>query len=1185
MKKRIIVLALVMLFGFFLASCEKTPEVPTLTSITISGTADVTLDFEEEFNILQGVTALGNDDVDYTADITYVTTSAVLAGDMLDTTKTGAHAIRYEVSVDGIVAQTWRYITVNPPQAGEGEMLVNPNFDNGTAGWDDPSVVYNADGSSMTLSVENGALKAEVVAGANPYTPRFGQMNVPFEQGKAYKVSFDAKSSVEKIINLQVGELLSASPWFTDFKPSQTEHRTITTEWANYEYSFMMTLDNQRGGVLFELGAISGVGVDATVWFDNILIEETTITGDSVAPMISGVTASVNVLVDDTFNPLSGVTASDNVDGDITDMITVEFFLVVGEVETVATAVDTSAEGVYKVVYTVSDAAGNETVVESMVHVILVLDYDYPGFRTYLNGAVGTLEVVEGALELNLTEINVSAGWHIQVIQDAYSLGYGADNVGSMNLEAGKTYKVTFDAKATTAGNITLAIGHAGGGWTPYFVDGAVAVTTELQSFSIEFTLDDTEADYSVPAQFKLEMGMLFAGTTAPQTFTLDNVAIDVLEGTEFVATDLIFNGEFMEFVVPEWIGYGTTTVVETETDVTITYADTAVEWWNNNAQLEVVNFDRTKEAILFTFTGVVGHEYLFKIEGGGAAVELPIVGDGTEQQLELSLASLTETQRMGLNLIIVFVKTQGASGSVVVKPWEYVIGEPEWMGYGTTTVVETETNVTINYTDTAVEWWNNNAQLEVTDFDGTMNQLLFTFTGVLGHEYLFKIEGGGQAKELAIVGTGVEQELLLPLDLMTEAQRDGLNLIIVFVKTAGASGSLVLNTWEYGPVIEPTDPEWTGYGTTTVAETETNVTITYTNTAVEWWNNNAQLPIVGFDGTKNQLLFTFTGVLGHEYLFKVEGGGQAKELAVVGTGVEQTLLLPLNDMTQAQREGLNLLIVFVKTETASGSLVLNTWEYGPYLWTGYNMTVVETETDVTITYPATPANWWENNAQLRITDFDGTMNQVLFTFTGVLGHEYLFKIEGGGQAKELAIVGTGVEQELLLPLDTMSEAQRDGLNLIIVFVKTEAAAGTLVLNTWEYGPVLAPADPEWVAVGNATVVTTVTETTITYTDTPANWWDNHAKLAVPDFNGATTSIVFTFTGVVDKEYVFKVEGGGAGVEVTVLATGAEQLATISLSTLNQTQKDGLNLLVVFAKTVGFSGTVVITNIEYVVTP
>jgi hypothetical protein len=78
---------------------------------------------------------------------------------------------------------------------------------------------------------------------------------------------------------------------------------------------------------------------------------------------------------------------------------------------------------------------------------------------------------------------------------------------------------------------------------------------------------------------------------------------------------------------------------------------------------------------------------------------------------------------------------------------------------------------------------------------------------------------------------------------------------------------------------------------------------------------------------------------------------------------------------------------------------------------------------------------------------------------------------------------------------------------------------------------------------------------------------------------------VFTFTGVVDKEYVFKVEGGGAGVEVSVLATGAEQTATISLSTLNQTQKDGLNLLVVFAKTVGFSGTVVITNIEYVVTP
>ncbi|PKK96649.1 MAG: hypothetical protein CVV58_05290, partial [Tenericutes bacterium HGW-Tenericutes-3] len=535
MKKRILVLALVMLFGFFLASCDDTPEVTELTSIVISGANDATLDFEADFNILTGVTALGNDGVDYTADLTYVTTSAVLDGDQLDTTKTGAHAIRYEVSVSGVTAQRWRYITVNAPQAQEGQMLINPDFSNGTAGWDSSDVVYNADGSSMTLSVEDGALKAEVVAGSNVWTPRFGQMNVPFEQGKAYKVSFEAKSSVEKIINLQVGELLSGAPYFTDFKPSQTEHRTITTEWATYEYSFMMTLDNPRGGVLFELGAISGVAVDATIWFDNISIEETTITGDSVVPAISGVKATTNILIDSTFDPLTGVSAMDNIDGDITANISVEIYTVVGEVETLVTAVDTSVEAVYKIVYTVSDAAGNETVAETLATIVL---------------------------ELN-------------------------------------------------------------------------------------------------------------------------------------------------------WVGYGMT-VTESDTDVTITYTATPAEWWNNNAQLEVSDFDGTKDSVLFTFTGVAGQEYLFKIEGGGSAKELAIIADGTEQQLLLPLDEMTEAQRDGLNLIIVFVKTLDAAGTLVVNNWEY---GPSWIGYGLT-VVETATDVSITYTATPAQWWNNNAQLKVVNFD-----------------------------------------------------------------------------------------------------------------------------------------------------------------------------------------------------------------------------------------------------------------------------------------------------------------------------------------------------------------------------------------------------------------------------------------------------------------------------------
>jgi hypothetical protein len=199
MKKRILLATMALMIGFLVVSCTGATTTNTPTTTTTA-------------QLLSSITFSG----------------------VLETTSVGVHAIRYQVSVSGVVAQRWRYITVNGPEGVEGEMLINPNFDLGTAGWDDPAVVYNADGSSMTLTVDTGALKAEVIAGSNIYTPRFGQMNVPFEMGKTYEVRFDAKSSVAKTINCQVGELLSGAPYFTDFKPGITIHKELTTEWASY---------------------------------------------------------------------------------------------------------------------------------------------------------------------------------------------------------------------------------------------------------------------------------------------------------------------------------------------------------------------------------------------------------------------------------------------------------------------------------------------------------------------------------------------------------------------------------------------------------------------------------------------------------------------------------------------------------------------------------------------------------------------------------------------------------------------------------------------------------------------------------------------------------------------------------------------------------------------------------------
>jgi len=180
----------------------------------------------------------------------------------------------------------------------------------------------------------------------------------------------------------------------------------------------------------------------------------------------------------------------------------------------------------------------------------LIINGDFKptaGFRAFLNdweGTAGSLAARNGLLVLNLEALStLDQNWKVQIIQDAFALGTGPDNEGSLQFEEGKTYKVSFDAKASVAGEVNLAIGHAGGGFTGYHTE-LFDVTTELETYTFEFTLDG-DLDYSVLAQFKIEMGFLFAGLEGPQSFSLGNVSIEVSEDGEFVDAQIFINGDF----------------------------------------------------------------------------------------------------------------------------------------------------------------------------------------------------------------------------------------------------------------------------------------------------------------------------------------------------------------------------------------------------------------------------------------------------------------------------------------------------------------------------------------------------------------------------------------------------------------------------------------------------------------
>jgi hypothetical protein len=128
--------------------------------------------------------------------------------------------------------------------------------------------------------------------------------------------------------------------------------------------------------------------------------------------------------------------------------------------------------------------------------------------------------------------------------------------------------------------------------------------------------------------------------------------------------------------------------------------------------------------------------------------------------------------------------------------------------------------------------------------------------------------------------------------------------------------------------------PAWSNYGFPTLAYAPTTGTsIGYLNTTDQFWNANAQLRIYGgFNSAKTGVSFDFTGVVGHEYIFKVEQQGQQNnvEARVVATGARQTFTLDLSGKTVEQRALFNLFVFFhtAPTNPVSGTIVVHGWSY-----------------------------------------------------------------------------------------------------------------------------------------------------------------------------------------------------------------------------------------------------------------
>ncbi|MBD5489501.1 MAG: family 16 glycosylhydrolase [Lachnospiraceae bacterium] len=172
----------------------------------------------------------------------------------------------------------------------EDGLIVNGDFSSGMVGYE----VYVNEAAKVNgyivdnLNGEDNAFSIDIEdTGAQDWYIQLKQNDIKLEEGKWYKIGFDAKSTVDRQIKyaLQRDGNKHNDDW-TQY--SQTPIIDLTKDYQNFSHKFMMAEDTDPEAVLsITMGAVSGqISTPHTIKIDNITLEETD--PEEIAPVEEG---------------------------------------------------------------------------------------------------------------------------------------------------------------------------------------------------------------------------------------------------------------------------------------------------------------------------------------------------------------------------------------------------------------------------------------------------------------------------------------------------------------------------------------------------------------------------------------------------------------------------------------------------------------------------------------------------------------------------------------------------------------------------------------------------------------------------------------------------------------------------------------------------------------------------------
>ena len=418
--------------------------------------------------------------------------------------------------------------------------------------------------NSMVIKTEN--------AGTVDYSVQLVQANVPFEKGATYEVSFDAKASENRKMNVDVK---APNRGYQSYMKTLVPE--LTTEMKHFSTQFVMKADSDVNGRLeFNMGnagsgdiVLQNVVVKKTADPDPNAKEEKTILTNGSCIYNGSFQEGINHLGYWDITPegadikVTGLSDGRRLVTEGKSVTISQSDLAFKEGTAYALSFDAYAQNGATVVatvggntYKVNVEAGNEKkdyVVKipatakftdktvslkiegaiSLDNVKMVEDAkikngsfndSLSGYEVYVDSAAKATVVVDSLKENNALDVTVddtgADDWRIQIKQN------------NVLLEKGKKYKLSYEAKSTIDRKIRVVMqGGAALGWPVYSEhsddqdanDGIVTLTSEYQKFTEEFIMtEETDAQ----AFLSICLGNVGGQITDQHRIVIDNISL-----------------------------------------------------------------------------------------------------------------------------------------------------------------------------------------------------------------------------------------------------------------------------------------------------------------------------------------------------------------------------------------------------------------------------------------------------------------------------------------------------------------------------------------------------------------------------------------------------------------------------------------------------------------------------------